>query len=76
MRSSSIKGRWNYWVGGTGCRASAQAGGGNESFTVVGVMEDFHYQDLTRNVEALMHHYGGKQQLGFSNLSLRIDPGP
>jgi putative ABC transport system permease protein len=51
-----------------------RAGGGNETFTVVGVMEDFHYQDLTRNVEPLMHHYGGRQQLGFRNLSVRIDP--
>lgn len=51
-----------------------KAGGGDETFTVVGVMDNFHYQDLTRNVEPLMHHYGGRQQLGFRSLSVRVDP--
>lgn len=48
--------------------------GGNETLTVIGVMENFHYQDLTRNVEPLMHNYGEEQQLGFTYLSIRIDP--
>jgi putative ABC transport system permease protein len=48
--------------------------GGDETFTVVGVMDDFHYLDLTRNVEPLIHYYGDEQQLGYSYLSIRIDP--
>lgn len=51
-----------------------RAKGAGETFTVVGVMEDFHYQDLTRNIGPLMHHYAERQQLGFSNLSVRVDP--
>ena len=48
--------------------------GSNETLTVIGVMEDFHYTDLTRNVEPLMHNYGEQQQLGFTYLTVRIDP--
>lgn len=48
--------------------------GSDETLTVVGVMEDFHYRDLTRNVEPLMHVYAEQQQLGFTYLSVRIDP--
>lgn len=49
--------------------------GSEETLTVVGVMEDFHYRDLTRNVEPLMHGYAADQQLGFTWLSVRVDPG-
>lgn len=48
--------------------------GGDETLTVIGVMDNFHYRDLTRNVEPLMHGYGAEQQLGFTHLSVRIDP--
>jgi putative ABC transport system permease protein len=48
--------------------------GSKETLTVVGVMEDFHYRDLTRNVEPLMHSYAAPQQLGYTYLSVRIDP--
>lgn len=51
-----------------------RAGGTNEILTVVGVMEDFHYSDLSRNIEPLMHLYGAEQQLSYTWLSLRIDP--
>ncbi len=51
-----------------------RAGGTNEILTVVGVMEDFHYSDLSRNIEPLMHLYGAEQQMGYTWLSLRIDP--
>ena len=48
--------------------------GNDETLTVAGVMDDFHYMDLTRNVEPLIHSYGAEQQLGFTYLSIRIDP--
>jgi len=52
-----------------------RAGGDPTLYKVVGVMEDFHYQDLTRDVEPLMHHYAGHTQLGFTYLSIRTTPG-
>lgn len=48
--------------------------GGDETLTVIGVMDDFHYLDLSRNIEPLIHRYGGEQQLGYTYLSIRIDP--
>ncbi len=50
-------------------------GGDPVTYRVVGVMEDFHYQDLTRNVEPLLHHYAAHQQLGYTWLSVRTAPG-
>jgi putative ABC transport system permease protein len=60
---------WEHAVG-----RQIKSRGGDETLTVVGVMEDFHYLDLTRNVEPLLHHYGDEQQLGYTYLSVRIDP--
>jgi putative ABC transport system permease protein len=40
-----------------------KAKGGNDVFTVIGVMEDFHYQDMQNGIEPLMHWYGGKPNL-------------
>lgn len=51
-----------------------KANGSDEILTVIGVMDDFHYLDLTRNVEPLLHRYGDEQQLGYAYLSVRIDP--
>ncbi len=50
-------------------------GGDPTLYRVVGVMEDFHYQDLTRKVEPLLHHYAGHQQLGYTYLSVHTAPG-
>jgi putative ABC transport system permease protein len=44
-------------------------------YKVVGVMEDFHYEDMARDVEPLLHHYAGHTQMGFSYLSVRTKPG-
>ncbi|HVU54562.1 MAG TPA: ABC transporter permease [Puia sp.] len=52
-----------------------RAGGDPTLYKVVGVMEDFHYQDLTRDVEPLMHHYAGATQMGYTYLSIRTVPG-
>lgn len=60
---------WNTAVG-----KQLRSRGDNQVLTVIGVMEDFHYRDLTRNVEPLMHSYAAEQQLGYTWLSIRIDP--
>lgn len=52
-----------------------RANGGPTLYKVVGVMEDFHYQDLAMDVEPLLHHYAGHTQLGFTYLSIRTTPG-
>jgi len=53
-----------------------RAGGDDPTlFKVVGVMEDFHYSDLTTDVEPLLHHYAGHTQMGFTYLSIRTTPG-
>lgn len=46
------------------------------SYPVVGVMEDFHYQDLQNAVEPLVHFYQDKKNLGSHRyLSLRVEEG-
>ncbi|HEV3412632.1 MAG TPA: ABC transporter permease [Puia sp.] len=49
--------------------------GGNEAVTVIGVMEDFHYSDLSRDIQPLVHSFGGHQQLGYREMSVRVVPG-
>jgi len=45
-------------------------------YLVVGVMEDFHYQDLQNSVEPLVHLYRDKNSLsGHRYLSLRVEEG-
>lgn len=47
----------------------------NISFPVAGVMEDFHYQDMQRPIEPLLHWETGRSKLEGNNyLSIRIDP--
>jgi putative ABC transport system permease protein len=43
-------------------------------YTILGVMEDFHYQDLQSGVQPIIHWYGGKASLENRFLSLRTDP--
>lgn len=45
------------------------------TYTVIGVMENFHYQDLQNNIEPLVQWYGGKPNLENRYLSVRTDPG-
>lgn len=52
-----------------------RAKGGNELYTVIGVMEDYHYGDLSRDIEPLLNEFGGHQQLGYRHLSVRVAPG-
>jgi putative ABC transport system permease protein len=49
--------------------------GGNNLVTVIGVMDDFHYGDLSRDIQPLVNSFGGHQQLGYRYLSVRIVPG-
>ncbi|WP_300439097.1 ABC transporter permease [Christiangramia sp.] len=48
---------------------------GDAIYNVVGVMEDFHYQDMQRKIEPLLHWNTNEPRLeGNSYLSIRIDP--
>ncbi len=47
--------------------------GGNSVVTVIGVMDDFHYGDLSRDIQPLIHSFGGHGLGGF--LSVRVAPG-
>ncbi len=48
----------------------------SEGYPVVGVMEDFHYQDLQNAVEPLVHYYREKKDLGAHRyLSVRVMEG-
>lgn len=47
-----------------------------EGYPIVGVMEDFHYQDLQNAVEPLVHLYSGKENLNRHRyLSVRVAQG-
>ncbi len=45
------------------------------AYTIIGVMENFHYQDLQNNIEPLVQWYGGKANLRNRYLSVRTEPG-
>jgi putative ABC transport system permease protein len=49
--------------------------GSSDSYTVIGITEDFHYSDLQNKIEPTLHWYGGKASLNNSYLSIRTDPG-
>jgi putative ABC transport system permease protein len=50
--------------------------GGDRTFTVVGVMEDFNYRNTQATIEPLLHYYNGKQKLADNNfLSINTSPG-
>ena len=51
-----------------------EKGGEEETFNVIGVMGNFHYQDMQKKIEPLLHFYN-KQRLGTNYLSLRISKG-
>jgi len=49
-------------------------GENNEALTVIGVMKDFHYSDLQKPIEPLVHSYHGKAGLNNSKyLSINLD---
>jgi putative ABC transport system permease protein len=52
-----------------------RAKGGSEVYTVIGVMEDFHYGDLTHDIDPLIHAFGGSQSLDTRFFSVRVRPG-
>lgn len=49
--------------------------GNTNTFTVIGVCEDFNYRSLARDVEPLLHWYGGKQSLENNYLSVSTREG-
>ncbi|EKF54617.1 hypothetical protein I215_11679 [Galbibacter marinus] len=54
-----------------------EKGGKEETYNVIGLLEDFHYQDMQNDIEPILHYYGGKRGLGYNNsyLSIKITPG-
>ncbi|MEO6188515.1 MAG: ABC transporter permease [Ginsengibacter sp.] len=62
------------WKDAIGKRIKAKGEDGTV-YTVIGVMENFHYQDLQNNIEPLIQWYGGKPNLENRYLSVRTDPG-
>src|SRR5690606_10438991 len=54
-----------------------EKGGEEETYNVIGLTEDFHYQDMQNDIEPILHYYGGKRGLGYNNsyLSIKITPG-
>jgi putative ABC transport system permease protein len=61
------------WKNAVGRRLRTK--GDNTVLTVIGVMDDFHYGDLSRDIQPLIHTSGGHQQLGYRYLSIRVEPG-
>lgn len=49
------------------------AGGGDDVYTVVGVMKDFHYEDLQQPIGPLLHGFAGKSGIDNRYLSIRVD---
>ncbi|HXL58524.1 MAG TPA: FtsX-like permease family protein, partial [Chitinophagaceae bacterium] len=49
--------------------------GNPDTYTVIGVMEDFHYSDLQNRIDPVVQWYGGKSSLQNSYLSVRTDAG-
>jgi putative ABC transport system permease protein len=62
------------WKNAVGKQIKAKGENGT-AYTVIGVMENFHYQDLQNNIEPLVQWYGGKANLRNRYLSVRTDPG-
>jgi putative ABC transport system permease protein len=61
------------WKDAVGKQLSSK--GSSEVYTVNGVMEDFHYQDLQNGIEPVIQWYPGKPSLEAGNLSVRTDAG-
>ncbi|MBA4168521.1 MAG: FtsX-like permease family protein, partial [Chitinophagaceae bacterium] len=62
------------WKNAVGRQIKAK-GEGATTYTVTGVMEDFHYRDLSGSIEPLIQSYSGKPSLDKNYLSIRTDEG-
>ncbi|HEY5465013.1 MAG TPA: ABC transporter permease [Hanamia sp.] len=62
------------WKDAVGKQIKAKGEEGT-TYTVIGVMENFHYQDLQNNIEPLIQWYGGKPNLENRYLSVKTDAG-
>ena len=61
------------WTSAVGKQIKSK--GGNGTYTIIGVTEDFNYRNLTESIEPLLHWYGGKQSINNAYLSLLIAKG-
>jgi putative ABC transport system permease protein len=50
-----------------------KSSGGNDVYTVVGVLNDFHYEDLQQPIGPLLHGFSGKASIYNKYLSIRVD---
>ena len=62
------------WKNAVGKQIKAKGGEGNP-YTVIGVMEDFHYEDLQNHIGPLIQWYTGKPGLENRFLSVKTDAG-
>jgi putative ABC transport system permease protein len=61
------------WKDGVGKQIKSK--GSDDIYTVIGVMEDFHYRDLKGNIEPLVQLYSGKPSVENGAISVRTDAG-
>ncbi len=62
---------WNNAIG----KHLRQKGSDVQTYTVIGVTNDFQYGSLQNAVGPLIHEYNGKASIGYQWLSIRTDPG-
>lgn len=61
------------WTSAVGKKITSK--GDPQQYTIVGVMEDFNYQNTQGAIEPLLHWYTGKQKLEYNNyLSINVTP--
>jgi putative ABC transport system permease protein len=52
-----------------------QKGANTETYTVIGVVEDFHYGSMQNAIEPLIHEFAGKPSMNYNWLTIRTVPG-
>lgn len=62
------------WKDAVGKQIKAK-GEGSTTYTVIGVMENFHYEGLQNHIEPIVQWYGGKPGLENRYLSIRVGAG-
>jgi putative ABC transport system permease protein len=61
------------WENGAG-KIIRLGSGGDQAFTVVGVVENYHYQSLENNVEPVLHFYRPSDNTAHNFISIKLKP--